>query len=65
MCYLPVLVDHTTAVCRFWRQTLTSPLSPKEPRESSSYSELFEEFYLKREDLGKILSVGGPEVGIL
>lgn len=36
---------------------MTSPLSLKEPWESSDYSELFEEFHLRAEDLGKILSV--------
>lgn len=37
---------------------MTSPLSPKEPWESTGYSELFEEFHLKAEDLGKISPVG-------
>lgn len=44
---------------------MTPPLSPKQPWESSGYSELFEEFHLKAGDLGKILSVGGQEVSIL
>lgn len=44
---------------------MTSPLSPKEPWERSGYSEIFEEFYLRKVNMGKILSVGGPGVGIL
>lgn len=38
---------------------MTSPSSPKEPGESSGYSELFEEFHLRAEDLGRILTMGG------
>lgn len=32
---------------------------PQEPWERSGYSELFEEFCLRKVNLGKILSVGG------